>query len=298
MLTWLHHNFCRFWQLHIHAANLPFSNIPKVFRSGDWEGHQRNIELVMFMKPVWDDFCFVTWCIIMLEVAIRKMGTLWPWWYAHGQQQYSNRLWHSSNDWLVLTGPKCAKKTFPTPLHHRHQPGLLTQGGLGPWIHAVGDNSDPTICMPQQKSRFIRPGTFFQSSTVQFWWACAHCSLSFLFLADRSGTWRGLQLLSPQGSVSLKQAGHSPLPSLIKKVSVGRSASFWCFSHHFEESVVVETPRRSAVTEIRKPVRVAPTIMPAVEITHFIKFFPILMVDVNINWSLWPVSVWSYALHC
>ncbi len=26
--------------------------------------------------------------------------------------------------------------------------------------------------------------TFFQSSIVQFWWACANCSLRFLFLAD------------------------------------------------------------------------------------------------------------------
>ncbi len=28
--------------------------------------------------------------------------------------------------------------------------------------------------------------TFFQSSIVQFWWACVNCSLCFLFLADRS----------------------------------------------------------------------------------------------------------------
>ncbi len=28
---------------------------------------------------------------------------------------------------------------------------------------------------------------FFKSSIVQFWWACANCSLRFLFLADRSG---------------------------------------------------------------------------------------------------------------
>ncbi len=34
--------------------------------------------------------------------------------------------------------------------------------------------------------------TFFQSSIVQFWWACASCSLRFLFLADRSGTRCGL----------------------------------------------------------------------------------------------------------
>ena len=34
------------------------------------------------------------------------------------------------------------------------------QGRLGPWVHAV-PNSDPTICMPQQKSRFIRAGYIF-----------------------------------------------------------------------------------------------------------------------------------------
>lgn len=28
--------------------------------------------------------------------------------------------------------PTCAKDTFPTPLHHNHQPELLTQGSLGP----------------------------------------------------------------------------------------------------------------------------------------------------------------------
>ena len=30
-----------------------------------------------------------------------------------------------------------------------------------------------------------------------------------------------------------------------------------------------------------------------------VKFFiPILMVDVNIKWSSWPISAWLYALHC
>jgi len=28
--------------------------------------------IVMFKKPVWDDMSFVTWCIILLEVAIRR----------------------------------------------------------------------------------------------------------------------------------------------------------------------------------------------------------------------------------
>ena len=39
--------------------------------------------------------------------------------------------------------------------------------------------------------------TCFQSSVVQFWSACVDCSLSFLFLADRSGSLCGLLLLQP-----------------------------------------------------------------------------------------------------
>src|SRR4029434_6059990 len=41
----------------------------------------------------------------------------------HQQTILKYRLWLSSDYRLELTGLKCAKKTFPTPLHHRHQPG-------------------------------------------------------------------------------------------------------------------------------------------------------------------------------
>ncbi len=34
--------------------------------------------------------------------------------------------------------------------------------------------------------------TFSLSFIVQFWWACANCSLRFLFLTDKSGIWCGL----------------------------------------------------------------------------------------------------------
>ncbi len=47
---------------------------------------------------------------------------------------------------------------------------------------------------------------FFQSSTVQHQWACAHCSLSFLFLADTSGTWSGLySFLSAWTSLAIQK---------------------------------------------------------------------------------------------
>jgi len=45
--------------------------------------------------------------------------------------------------------------------------------------------------------RISRSFSFFQSSIVQFWWACVNCSLSFLLLADRSGPRCGLLLLQP-----------------------------------------------------------------------------------------------------
>ncbi len=88
-------------------------------------------------KPVWDDLSFVTWCIILLEVVIRR-------WYTvvikdgHGQQQYSGRLWHLNNAQLVLMDPKCVKKISSTPLHHQHQqPEPLRQGRMDPCFHVL-----------------------------------------------------------------------------------------------------------------------------------------------------------------
>lgn len=46
-----------------------------------------------------------------------------------------------------------------------------------------------------QKSWLVREGYVFQSSVVQFCWACANRSLSFLFLADRSGTRCGQEVI-------------------------------------------------------------------------------------------------------
>ncbi len=127
----------------------------------------------MFKKPVWDDLNFVT------------------------LQQYSGRLWRLNNAQLVLKGPKCAKKYPP---HHYTTTSSLNRWDKAGWIHAFmcfTPNSDPTIWMSQQKSRLIRPGNAFQSSIVQFWWSCVNCSLSVLFLSDRSGTRCGLLLLEP-----------------------------------------------------------------------------------------------------
>ena len=45
-------------------------------RSGDWRPLESRELIVMFKKPVWDDMSFVTWCIILLEAAIRRWDTV------------------------------------------------------------------------------------------------------------------------------------------------------------------------------------------------------------------------------
>ncbi len=87
----------------------------------------------MFKKPVWDDLSFVTWCIILLELAIRR--------WVHcshegidGLQQYSGRMWRLNNEKLVISVPR------KYPLHHYSisiHPEPLSQGRMGPCFHVL-----------------------------------------------------------------------------------------------------------------------------------------------------------------
>ncbi len=61
-------------------------------------------------------------------------------------------------------------------------------------------NSDPTSKCLNRNRDASDLVTFFQSSVVQFRWACVNCSLSFLFLADRSGTGVVFCCCSPSAS--------------------------------------------------------------------------------------------------
>lgn len=58
------------------ATNLLFEHISKVFSCIQiWSLWRplKNINLiVMFLKPIWYDVCFVKWCIIMLGAVIRR----------------------------------------------------------------------------------------------------------------------------------------------------------------------------------------------------------------------------------
>ncbi len=112
----------------------------------------------MFKKPVWHDLSFVTWCIILLEVAIRR------WVHCshkgmNGQQQYSGSLWCLNNAQLVLKGPKCTKKISSTPLHHHQQPEPLRQGTIDPCFHVLYAKFWPSEC--RSRKRLIRPGNAF-----------------------------------------------------------------------------------------------------------------------------------------
>ncbi len=139
----------------------------------------------MFEKPVWNYLSFVAWCVVVLEVST----TTWVHCghKAMDMQQYSGWLWHLNNAQLVLRGPKCAKKNTFTPL-------------AAAWTADARQNGSMLPCYLCQILTLLSKGcsrnwdssdqvTFFQSSIVRYWWVHANCNLSFLFLADRSGTY-------------------------------------------------------------------------------------------------------------
>lgn len=167
------------------------------------------------------------------------------------------------SNWFVIQGPEMYWENIP----HHQQLALFAQSRLGPWIHA-----DPTICVPQLKSRLIQPRNIFPSLQLsRLWWTCVHCSFRFLLLAGRRETWCSSH--SPRGSmcwapgkffcsaqllqsgylsycspaVSSEQSGHS-LTSLINNVFLSTEPLL---------TVVCENPRRS---KRLAPTRLAPTI--------------------------------------
>ncbi len=149
----------------------------------------------MFKKPVWDDLSFVTWCIILLEVASEDGCTVvikgWTW-----SATILSRLWRLNDAQLVLRGPKCANKISPTPLRHHHQPEPLRQDRMDPCFHVLYTKFwSYHLNAAEIKTHQTRQ--LFPIFYCPILWACVNCSLRFLFLADRSGTRCGLLLLEP-----------------------------------------------------------------------------------------------------
>lgn len=119
----------------------------------------------------------------------------------------------------TLSGPKCANKTFSTPLHH-----------LRPWIHAVGAKfSSLTVCEPQQKWKSKKVWCVVPSEIP-------YCSLIKAFLSATQWMFfivsiqvNSKDLAVPRWSViEILEAAH--LPSTLMPQS--RSPWSQCFLHY------------------------------------------------------------------
>lgn len=107
-------------------------------------------------------------------------------------------MWQLNNYWMLLAGPKCAKKTHSIPTEFNANriwcmvlvPGLLTQcRWVGTKLLAL--NSDPTIWVPWQKFRELagQATIFFYCPVL-----VSLCSLQPFF---GRGTQHGLLILHP-----------------------------------------------------------------------------------------------------
>lgn len=115
-------------------------------------------------------------------------------------------MWNNQNDFTFSSKADCTRghygsggRWFDTcsfqsvcdwpnsPLHVSHWHDHLNMFKVA-FSRKHLPNSDPTIRMLHPKLIHNIPTVFFQSSVVQIWWGRANCSLSFLFLAERSGT--------------------------------------------------------------------------------------------------------------
>ncbi len=81
-------DFCPYWHDSItQLLQICRLHIPKMLYWIEiwwlWRPFEKSELIVMLKKPVWDDLSFVTWCIILLEVTIRRWYTVfikgWTW---------------------------------------------------------------------------------------------------------------------------------------------------------------------------------------------------------------------------
>ncbi len=141
----------------------------------------------MFKKPVWDDLSFVTWCIILLEVVIRRC--------VHCSHKGMDMV---SNNTQTVAFKRCSIGAKRPKVCQENIPHTITP----PPVWTVETRQDESMlscsirqiltlssecCSRNQDSS--NQATFLQSSIVQFWWSCVNCILRVLFLADRSSTW-------------------------------------------------------------------------------------------------------------
>lgn len=118
----------------------------------------------------------------------------------------------------MLADPKCAKKTFPAPLHHLHKPGVITQ----------------------------------VSSTAQVLWLVLTAAFGF---ADRSRAWSALLLwwpicLKAQHAVHAEMLPCSPQLFTVIWVRVSRLVSLINKAFPFTELLLTNNHAMVIITEI------------------------------------------------
>ncbi len=149
----------------------------------------------MFKKSVWDDLSFVTWCINLLEVASEDGYTV----------VIKGWTWSATILRKAVAFKRCSIDTMGAKVCQENIPHTITPPPLAWTVETRQDGSMlscslcqiltlPSKCRSRNRDSSDQ-AMFLQSSIVRFWWACANCSLRFLFLADRSGTRCGLLLL-------------------------------------------------------------------------------------------------------
>lgn len=106
----------------------------------------------------------------------------------------ANKVPQSQQDLVWESGTCCTLKAGGTVavvsqlnLAHGQQKQHLNTDWLVIKTQTV---SPPSVCLSRNEEQ-NRPSFFSSSLQLSAWWAGAHCSLRFLFLAGRSGTWRG-----------------------------------------------------------------------------------------------------------
>lgn len=100
-----------------------------------WRSFKSSEFIVTFKNPVWDDLNFVTWCVILLEVAIIRCVHC-----GHkGVYVVSSSTWVGclNSAPLILRSPKCLKIISHPLIEFEHQPEPLAQGRVDPCFHAV-----------------------------------------------------------------------------------------------------------------------------------------------------------------
>ncbi len=131
----------------------------------------------MFKKPVWDELSILTWCIILLEVFIRRwVHCVIKGWTCSGTIHSSGKLWCLKRCSIGTKEPKVCQENIPH---------TITPPPSAPaWTVDTRQDGSMLSCFLRQILTLpseYRSGnrdssdqaTFFQSSIVQLWWACA-----------------------------------------------------------------------------------------------------------------------------